>query len=216
VTIAPGAVLDASEGPVVLGDNVKVGANAFIEGPTYVGPFSTIHPLTIVHGGTSIGRFCKVGGEVDNAIMLGHSNKGHFGFLGHSYVGKWVNFGAGASTSNLKNTYGEVSIHVGSKAIPTGRQFFGSIVGDHTKLAIGTRLMTGSYVGFASMIATSGFPPTFVPSFTFLTDKGPEPYRIDKAVKVMKAAYSRRDLAWTDADERILEHVRKSVTQIET
>jgi hypothetical protein len=109
-----------------------------------------------------------------------------------------------------------VSIHVGSRTISTGRQFFGSLIGDHVKLAIGTRLMTGSYIGFSSMIATSGFPPTFVPSFTFLTDKGAEPYKIDKAVKVMKAAYSRRDLAWTDADERILEHVKKSVPQIES
>ena len=215
VQLMPGCVLDASEGPVVFGDSVKVGANAYVQGPCYVGPFSTIHPMTILRGGTSIGRFCKVGGEIQNSIMLGHSNKGHFGFLGHSYVGKWVNFGAGASTSNLKNTYGEVSIKVGTKTFPTGRLFFGSLIGDHVKLAIGTRLMTGTYVGFSSMIATSGFPPTFVPSFSFLTDAGREPYRIDKAVKVMKAAYSRRDLEWTAADERILEHVQKAVAQIE-
>ncbi|MGB7161070.1 MAG: putative sugar nucleotidyl transferase [Tepidisphaeraceae bacterium] len=215
VKLMPGCVLDASEGPVVLGDSVKVGANAYIQGPTYIGPHSTVQPMTIIRGGTSIGRLCKVGGEIENSIMLGHSNKGHYGFLGHSYVGKWVNFGAGASTSNLKNTYGEVSIHIGSKTIHTGRQFFGSLIGDHVKLAIGTRLMTGTYVGFCSMIALSGFAPSFVPSLSFLTDKGTEPYRIDKAVKVMKAAYSRRDLEWTEADERILEHVQKSAGQIE-
>ena len=93
-------MLDASEGPDVIADSVKVAAHTYVQGPCYVGPHSTIHPMTILRGGTSIGRLCKVGGEIQNAIMLGHSNKGHFGFLGHSYVGKWVNFGAGASTSD--------------------------------------------------------------------------------------------------------------------
>jgi UDP-N-acetylglucosamine diphosphorylase/glucosamine-1-phosphate N-acetyltransferase len=215
VKLMPGAVLDASEGPVVLGDHVKVGANAYLQGPLYIGQHSTVHPMAIVRAGTSIGRLCKVGGEIDNAIMLGHSNKGHYGFLGHSYVGKWVNFGAGASTSNLKNTYGEVSISVGTRKVSTGRQFFGSLIGDHVKLAIGTRLMTGTYVGFCSMIAVSGLPPHFVPSLSFVTDNGVEPYRLDKAVKVMKAAYARRDLSWTPADDRILEHVMASIPQVE-
>jgi hypothetical protein len=146
---------------------------------------------------------------------MGHSNKAHYGFLGHSYVGKWVNFGAGASTSNMKNTYGEVSIHIGTRMVPTGRQFFGSLIGDHVKLAIGTRLMTGSYVGFSAMLAGSGLPPPFIPSFTFWTDKGPEPYRLDKAVHVMKAAYARRDLQWTEADDHILAHVRAASAEIE-
>lgn len=215
VQLCPGCVLDASMGPIVLGDHVKVGANAVIEGACYIGPHSTVHPQAIIRGGTSIGRLCKVGGEVFNAIMMGHSNKAHYGFLGHSYVGKWVNFGAGASTSNMKNTYSPIRIHIGSRQVATDRQFFGSLIGDHVKLAIGTRLTTGSYIGFASMIASSGFTPHFVPSFTFLTDKGPEPYRIDKAVEVMKAAYARRDLKWTEADDHILAHVRESVKEIE-
>ena len=215
VTLCPGCVLDATMGPIVLSDHVRVGANAVIEGPCFIGPHSTVHPLSIIRGGTSVGRLCKVGGEIFNSIMMGHSNKAHYGFLGHSYIGKWVNFGAGASTSNMKNTYAPIDIHVGSRKIPTGRHFFGSIVGDHVKLAIGTRLTTGSYIGFSAMIAMSGLPPAFVPSFSFLTDDGLEPYRIEKAVQVMKAAYTRRDLQWTSADDNILAHVRASVQEIE-
>ena len=213
--LEPGCVLDASQGPIVLADAVRVGANAVVYGPCYIGPHSIIHPLTLIRGGTSVGRLCRLGGEVINSIVMGHSNKAHYGFLGHSYVGKWVNFGAGASTSNMKNTYGSVNIHVGNQQVPTGRQFFGSLIGDHVKLAIGTRLMTGSYVGFCSMLAGSGLPPNFVPSFSFWTDKGMEPYRIDKAVQVMKTAYARRDLKWTEADDRILAHVRAVLPEVE-
>jgi hypothetical protein len=108
-----------------------------------------------------------------------------------------------------------VNIHIGRRQIPTGRQFFGSLIGDHVKLAIGTRLMTGSYIGFSSMLAGSGLPPHFVPSFSFWTDKGMEPYQIEKAVHVMKAAYARRDLQWTAADDRILAHVRAVAPEVE-
>jgi len=147
--------------------------------------------------------------------MLGHSNKSHDGFLGHSYIGKWVNFGAGTTTANLKSTYGLVSVQYAEREVPTGRQFFGSVVGDHVKTGIGTRLMPGSYIGFCSALLGSSIPPRFVPSFSFWTDKGLAPYDLDKAKQVMKAVYARRDLRWTDADERMVAQVLETAPKVE-
>ena len=215
VKIQPGCVLDASQGPVVLAEGVQIGANSVIQGPCYIGPHSQVRPLSIIKDGTTIGRLCKVGGEVVNTIMLGHSNKSHEGFLGHSYIGKWVNFGAGTTTANLKSTYGLVSVKYAEREVPTGRQFFGSVVGDHVKTGIGTRLMPGTYIGFCSALLGSQIPPRFVPSFSFWTDKGTEPYDLDKAKTVMKAVYARRDLRWSDADERMVAQVLHTAPKVE-
>jgi UDP-N-acetylglucosamine diphosphorylase/glucosamine-1-phosphate N-acetyltransferase len=215
VKISPGCVLDASQGPVVLAEGVSIGANSVIQGPVYIGPHSQVRPLSIVKDATTIGRLCKIGGEVVNTIMLGHSNKAHDGFLGHSYIGKWVNLGAGTNTANLKSTYGEVSIQYSEREVPTGRQFFGSVVGDHVKTSIGTRLMPGTYLGFCVALLGSSVPPRFMPSFSFWTDKGIVPYEVDKAKLVMKAVYARRDIRWTDADDRMVAQVLRTAPQVE-
>ena len=215
VKIQPGCVLDASQGPVVIAEGVEVGSNSVIQGPCYIGPHSVIRPLSIVKDATTIGRLCKIGGEVVNTIMLGHSNKSHEGFLGHSYIGKWVNLGAGTTTANLKSTYGLVSVQYAEREVPTGRQFFGSVVGDHVKTGIGTRLMPGTYIGFCAALLGSAIPPRFVPSFSFWTDKGLAPYDLDKAKQVMKAVYARRDLRWTDADERMVAQVLETAPKVE-
>lgn len=215
VTVEPGCVLDASQGPVVLAEGAKIGANSVIQGPCYIGPYCQIRPLSIVKDAATIGRLCKIGGEIVNTIMLGHSNKSHDGFLGHSYIGKWVNFGAGTTTANLKSTYGEVSIQYAEREIPTSRQFFGSVVGDHVKTNIGCRLMPGTYIGFCSAVLGSSIPPRFVPSFSFWTDKGLAPYDLEKAKTVMKAVYARRDLRWTDADDRMVAQVLSTAPQVE-
>jgi UDP-N-acetylglucosamine diphosphorylase/glucosamine-1-phosphate N-acetyltransferase len=215
VKIGPGCVLDASQGPVVLAEGVEVGANSVIQGPCYIGPHVIIRPLSLIKEASTIGRLCKIGGEVVNTIMLGHSNKAHDGFLGHSYIGKWVNFGAGTSTANLKSTYGEVSIQYAEREIPTGRQFFGSVIGDHVKTSIGTRLMPGSYIGFCAALLGSAIPPRFIPSFSFWTDKGLRPYDLEKAKVVMKAVYARRDLRWTEADDRMVAQVLRTAPEVE-
>jgi UDP-N-acetylglucosamine diphosphorylase / glucose-1-phosphate thymidylyltransferase / UDP-N-acetylgalactosamine diphosphorylase / glucosamine-1-phosphate N-acetyltransferase / galactosamine-1-phosphate N-acetyltransferase len=215
VKINPGCVLDASQGPVVLAEGVVVGANSVIQGPCYIGPHSIIRPLSIIKDATTIGRLCKIGGEVVNTIMLGHSNKAHDGFLGHSYIGKWVNLGAGTNTANLKSTYGEVSVQYAEREIPTGRQFFGSVIGDHVKTSIGTRLMPGTYIGFCAALLGSGFPPRFIPSFSFWTDSGLAPYDLAKAKVVMKTVFARRDVRWTDADERMVDQVLKTAPEVE-
>jgi UDP-N-acetylglucosamine diphosphorylase/glucosamine-1-phosphate N-acetyltransferase len=216
VRLGPGCVLDGSKGPIILGDECVIGANAVIQGPCWIGPYTQISPLATIRPGVSIGKMCKIGGEVSNSIVLGYTNKPHDGFLGDSYIGEWVNLGAGTTTSNLKNTYSHVSMSLGGEPIETGRRFLGSVVGDHSKAAIGTRLMTGGYVGYNSMIATSKYPPKFVPSFTFLTDAGSEPYRMDKAAAAMKEVFNRRQRDWTEADELMNQFVAETAKEVES
>ncbi|MGE5612231.1 MAG: putative sugar nucleotidyl transferase [Bacillota bacterium] len=213
--IQPGVVLDASKGPVVIDHHVIVGANSVLQGPCYIGPFAQVRPLTLIRPGTSVGTMCRIGGEVSNSIVFGYSNKAHDGFLGDSYVGKWVNIGAGTTTSNLKNTYGEISVLTPRGAEKTGRRHLGALIGDHVKTAIGTRLMAGSYVGFASMLAGSRFAEKFIPSFSFWTDKGMEPYRIGKAIEVMKTVFGRRDRTWTNIDETVVRYAAEAAPEVE-
>lgn len=215
VSLAPGVVLDAGKGPVIVGDGVSIGANSVIQGPCYVGPNAVVAPLANIRPGTSIGPMCKVGGEISNSIFLARSNKSHYGFVGDSYVGEWVNFGAGSTTSNLKNTYDEVSLPLLGDETPSGRRFLGSVIGDHSKLAINTRLMTGSYLGYSTMVAASRITPKYVPSYTFLTDRATEPYRIDKAVEVMKAVHARRGMPFEALDGEIATYVAKVTKTLE-
>jgi UDP-N-acetylglucosamine diphosphorylase / glucose-1-phosphate thymidylyltransferase / UDP-N-acetylgalactosamine diphosphorylase / glucosamine-1-phosphate N-acetyltransferase / galactosamine-1-phosphate N-acetyltransferase len=215
VNIGPGCVLDASKGPVMLASGSVIGANSVLQGPCYIGAKSEITPLSLIRAGTSIGPSCKIGGEVARAIVIGYSNKAHEGYLGDSYLGEWVNLGAGTTTSNLKNTYGEISMNLGTGEIDTGRKFLGSIIGDHTKTAISTRFMSGSYVGFCSMIATSAHAPRFTPSFKFCTDRGAEAYRLDKAFDVARAMFARRNRPWTDEDEELMRYAAGSTREAE-
>ncbi len=215
VKLEPGVVLDASRGPVMLADSASIGANSVLKGPCYIGPHCQVKPLTIIHAGTTLGPLCKVGGEISNSIMIGHSNKGHEGYLGDSYVGEWVNLGAGTTTSNLKNTYGPIKVRMGTHDIDTGLRHLGSLIGDHAKTAIGTRLMTGSYIGYSSMIATSGLPPISVPSYSFITDRGREEYRFDKALEVMKTMWMRRQNVWNAGAEAVARYAAEAAGEVE-
>lgn len=215
VKLSPGCVIDASRGPVMIGAQASIGANSVISGPCWIGPHARVRPLTQIREGTSIGAVCTVGGELSHSILLGYSNKGHEGFLGHSYIGKWANLGSGTTTSNLKNTYGQVRAIVAGKEVPTGRQFLGSIIGDHSKTAVLTRLSAGTYVGFSSMVASSKAPPRIVPSFTFLTDEGSEPYRIDKASEVARRVFARRERQFTPTDEALMQYVARTAPAVE-
>lgn len=215
VKLAPGVVLDATAGPIIIERGAAIGANSVIEGPSYIGPQTTIRPLTLIRGGCSIGPVCRIGGEVEGSIIQGRSNKVHDGYLGHSFLGEWVNLGAGTTTSNLKNTYGPISLKVGERELPTGRIFMGSVIGDYTKAAIGTRLMSGTYVGVSSMIACSRHCPRFVGSFQFITDSKQEPYDFHKAVEVATRVYARRNRSWTGLDESLLHWAAESAAAVE-
>lgn len=216
VRLAPGAVLDASKGAVVVGKGASVGANAVLEGPCYVGPGAAVRPLTLVRHGTSVGTFAKVGGEVSNSVVGSYSNKAHDGYLGDSVVGSWVNLGAGTTTSNLKNTYGLITMKVGpTREVPTERRFLGSVFGDHSKTAVGTRLTTGTYVGCCTSLACPAPPPRFVPSFIFWTDKGADRHRLDKARETAAAVYARRHRSWAEADDKLLAYAMETAEAVE-
>lgn len=197
--IMPGAVLDGEQGPIMIGQNVTIKPNATLEGPLYVGDETIVQPNALVRGCCSIGPVCRVGGEVSCSIMHSFTNKQHDGFLGHSYLGQWVNLGAATTTSNLKNTYGSVRVLVNGREVDSGQMYVGLTMGDFAKAGINTTFATGAVVGFAGNIFTTAIPPRFVPSFTWITDKGSEPVRMDKSLATAETVMGRRKVKMTEA-----------------
>ncbi len=213
--VKPGAVLDGERGPVYLDAGVVVQPNAVLEGPCYIGPRSIVWPHASIGGGTSIGPVCKVGGEIKSSVLLGYTNKQHDGYLGHSYVGSWVNVGASTVTSDLKNTYGTIRVSLNGRGVETGRHFLGSIIGDHSKIGIGTILPTGGVIGVASNVFTGRSVPKFVPSFAWLTDDGLDEYRVEKAVNLARVVMARRDVELSDEERDVLVWVAQAARQME-
>jgi len=199
-TVKPCCVLDAEEGPIYIGEGVTVMPSTTIIGPAYVGPKSKIQMASRLHEGSNIGPVCKVGGEIENSIMHAYSNKQHDGFLGHAYICEWVNLAADTINSDLKNTYGTVRVQLPHKLVETGSLFVGLALGDHSKSAISSTFITGSVVGFCCNVLASGFPPKFVPSFSWLTAAGCQPYSPTMAVEVARRVVSRRKRELSDAD----------------
>lgn len=195
-TILPGVIIDLSQGPVVIDEHATIRPGAILIGPCYVGPHSTVLERATIRPGTAIGPTCKVNGEVGGTIFQGFANKAHDGYLGDSYVGEWVNLGAGTTNSNLLNTYGEVvaTQRPGASYERTGETFLGATIGDHCKTAICTRLMTGCVLHTGSMFATTAPVSGCVGRFTWSTDAGSKPFRLDKFLDVARAAMSRRKL----------------------
>ncbi|MHC4888741.1 MAG: putative sugar nucleotidyl transferase, partial [Planctomycetota bacterium] len=165
VTVHPMVVIDAEDGPVYIDEDAEIHPFSRIEGPCYIGRKSVLLGAKCREG-NSIGPLCRIGGEVEESIIQGYSNKYHDGFIGHAYIGEWVNLGALTSNSDLKNDYSTVSVMLdGRRAIDTGSTKVGSLIGDHAKTSIGTLLNTGSYVGAMALIMTTGkLLPKFIPS----------------------------------------------------
>jgi len=202
----PMVVLNSEKGPIVIDDHAIVGSFSVIAGPCYIGPHCIIAPHAHIRANTAFGPHCVLGGEISQTVIQGRSNKCHEGYLGHSYVGEWVNLGAGTSVSNLKNTYGHVRVQLAPDAAPqdSGQIKQGPIIGDFVRTAIGSRIMTGSVVGTASMIAVSGYAPKSIAPLTFLTDQGATPYNLAKLVDTLNKAMSRRGQALHPAIEKRL------------
>ena len=165
--INTGVVIDASSGPVIIDDNVKVQSFSVLQGPLYIGKDTVIQPHTFIRG-SIVGPVCKIGGEISSTIIQGWSNKAHYGFLGNSYIGQWVNFGAGTTNSNLKNNYTSVNVTVNNNVVKTDELFVGLFAGDYTTFAIGTTLNTGTNIGPGCNVVTNGFPPKRLKPFTWL------------------------------------------------
>lgn len=199
--IYPGVIIDLEHGPVAIGQNVTIRPGATLIGPCAFLPHCTVLDKALIKGNTAIGPHCKVAGEVGGTIFQGYSNKGHDGHLGDSYIGEWVNLGAGTTNSNLLNTYGEVisAAAPGMSNERTGQQFFGAVIGDHVKTAICTRIMTGAVLHSGSMFAQTAAVAGCIGGFVWSTDNGRRPFRFEKFLEVAKAAMKRRKLEPSDA-----------------
>ena len=213
--LMPCTVLDAEQGPIYIDDHVTVRPHVTITGPCYIGAHCTIQSGANIRAGTSLGMWSKVGGEVEETIIHGYSNKQHDGFLGHSYVGEWVNLGADTVTSDLKNTYGNVQVPVNGRLVDSGKMFVGSIIGDHTKTGINVALPTGCVIGFASNIFVSSYPPKFVGSFSWLTDEGPQVNDAKRALQVAHKVVARRQREMSDKEDALFLSIVEQALEFE-
>ncbi len=201
--IKPGVVLDASSGPIVISDGAVIMANSTLVGPVYVGKNSIVKPASKILEGTSIGDVCKIGGEVDGTIFAAYSNKQHDGFIGHSYVGEWVNIGAGSNNSDLKNNYSPVRMWCAGTMRTTGRQFLGLIMGDHSKTGITTSFNTGTVIGFNCNVFGSEMPDKFIPSFSWGQGSNMSVYDLKKAMQTAQIVLERRDIKWEQSHTQL-------------
>lgn len=207
VKLKPGVVLDAEDGPIYIGDNAQIMQNASIQGPAFIGQNSIVKMSATIYHNSSIGKVSKVGGEIENTIIHSYSNKQHNGFLGNSYLGSWVNLGAGTTNSDLKNNYGNIKVFINNKLIDSDRQFVGLTMGDHSKAAINTSFNTGTVVGVSSNVFGGSFPPKYLPSFCWGGSEALTTFDIDRSIEVAERVMLRRNVVLTDIDKELFRTV---------
>ena len=201
--------LNASTGPIYIGKDTLIMEGSVIRGPFALCEGAIVKMGSKIYGPTTAGPHCRLGGEVNNSVLFGYSNKGHEGFLGNSVLGEWCNIGADTNTSNLKNNYAEVRLwdYNTEGFARTGLQFCGLMMGDHSKCGINTMFNTGTVVGVSANIFGSGYPRNFIPSFSWGGNSGFTTYLTKKAFEVAKMVMDRRGVEFTKQDEAILNHV---------
>jgi UDP-N-acetylglucosamine diphosphorylase/glucosamine-1-phosphate N-acetyltransferase len=201
--------LNASTGPIYIGKNSEIMEGSVIRGPFALGESGRVKLATKVYGATTVGPHSVIGGEVNNSVLFGYSNKGHDGFLGNSVLGEWCNIGADSNNSNLKNNYEAVKLwsYETENFAKTGLQFCGLMMGDHSKCGINTVFNTGTVIGVSANIFGAGFPRNFVPSYSWGGASGFSTYLTSKAFQTAKIVMARRNVEFTDEDAMILEHV---------
>jgi UDP-N-acetylglucosamine diphosphorylase/glucosamine-1-phosphate N-acetyltransferase len=201
--------LNASTGPIYIGKNAEIMEGSVIRGPFALCESGRVKLATKVYGATTVGPHSVIGGEVNNSVLFGYSNKGHDGFLGNAVLGEWCNIGADSNNSNLKNNYEEVKLwsYETENFAKTGLQFCGLMMGDHSKCGINTMFNTGTVVGVSTNIFGAGFPRNFVPSFSWGGASGFTTYLTKKAFETAKIVMARRNVEFSDEDAKILEHV---------
>ena len=209
------ASLNASNGPIYIGKDAKILEGALIRGPFAMGENSIVKMGAKIYGATTLGPYCKVAGEINNAVLFGYSNKGHEGYLGNAVLGEWCNIGADTNNSNLKNNYAEVKIwsYETERFAKTGLQFCGLIMGDHSKCGINTMFNTGTVIGVSANIFGSGFPRNFIPSFSWGGASGFTTYQTKKVFEVADVVLKRKDLVFEEKDKKILEHIFEETTK---
>ena len=203
------STLNTKTGKIYIGKNAEVMEGCNLRGPIALCEDSKFNLGAKIYGATTIGPHCKVGGEVNNIVIFGYSNKGHDGFVGNSVIGEWCNLGADTNSSNLKNNYASVKLwnYRTKRFVDTGLQFAGLIMGDHSKTAINTQLNTGTVVGVAANIFKSGFPPNLIENFSWGGMKGDEKFKLEKAYEVAEKAMARRKVPFTENDRNILKYI---------
>ncbi len=203
------AVLNATNGPIYIGKDAEVMEGALIRGPFALCEYAQVKMAAKIYGATTVGPYSRIGGEINNSVIFGYSNKAHDGFLGHSVIGEWCNIGADSNTSNLKNTYDEVRLWNYQKQtfVGTSLQFCGLIMGDHSKCGIDTMFNTGTVVGVNVNVFGSGFQRNFIPSFTWGGAGRHADYNLQKALEVAKAVYSRRNVIFDETEKQLLSDV---------
>ncbi|MBK8487682.1 MAG: GlmU family protein [Bacteroidetes bacterium] len=207
--IIQAAIINTETGPVYIGKDAEVMEGSVIRGPIALCDHSTLKMSSKIYGSTTIGPHCKVGGEVNNSVIFGYSNKAHDGFLGNSVIGEWCNLGADTNNSNLKNNYAEVKLwdYSTQKFAATGLQFCGLIMGDHSKCGINTMFNTGTVVGVSANIFGAGFPRNYIPSFSWGGAGGFTDFKINQALEVAEQVMGRRQIELTETDKEILQYL---------
>jgi UDP-N-acetylglucosamine diphosphorylase/glucosamine-1-phosphate N-acetyltransferase len=201
--------LNASTGPIYIGKDSEIMEGSVIRGPFALCENASVKMASKIYGATTVGPFSRIGGEVNNSVLFGYSNKGHDGFLGNSVLGEWCNIGADSNNSNLKNNYEEVKLwsYETEGFAKTGLQFCGLMMGDHSKCGINTMFNTGTVVGVSANIFGSGFPRNFVPSFSWGGASGFTTYITKKAFETARLVMSRRNVEFDEREAAILEHI---------
>lgn len=219
--IEPGATVECANinvthGPVYIGRDAEVMEGACLRGPVAMCEHSVVNMGGKIYGPTTLGPYCKVGGELNNVVMTGYSNKAHDGFIGNAVVGEWCNLGAGCTASNLKNTYGPVRVWSYAKGsfVKTGLQFCGLIMGDHSKAGINTMFNTATTVGVGVNFYGAGFPRTLIPSFSEGSVAGMKEVDMDRFFDGAARMMARRHVTLTEMDKEILIHVRETGDKI--
>jgi UDP-N-acetylglucosamine diphosphorylase/glucosamine-1-phosphate N-acetyltransferase len=212
---AEASIFNTNDGPIYLGKNSKVMEGCVVRGGLALLDYATLKMMAKIYGATTVGPHCKVGGEVNNSVFTGYSNKGHDGFLGNSVIGEWCNLGADTNNSNLKNNYEEVKIWSYPKGgfEKTGLQFCGLIMGDHSKCGINTMFNTGTVVGISANIFGAGFPRNFIPSFSWGGPAGFTPYQINKALQTAQLVMQRRQKDLNQIERDILQYIFDKTAQ---
>lgn len=208
-TIIKSSILDAESGPIYIGNRVSVSPGSVIVGPAAILDDSVLSIGSKIRSNTTIGPYCKVGGEISQVVFQGFSNKSHDGFLGSSVIGEWCNFGAGSNNSNLKNNYSPVKLwdYESGRLSDTGLQYCGLIMGDYSKCGINTMFNTGTVVGICANIFGYGYMPKFIPSFSWGNNDGFTDYQLDKAVDTIKIVMARRNKTFNHKEKDILQHI---------
>lgn len=209
------AIIDATSGPVYIGKNATIHPGTIVKGAFALCEGSHINMGAKMRGDSTIGPFCKVGGEVSNSVIFGYSSKGHEGFLGNSIIGEWCNIGADSNSSNLKNNYAEVKLwdYESGRFKNTGLQFCGLMMADHAKCGINTMFNTGTVVGVGANVFGSGFPRNFIPSFSWGGSAGMTTFQQRKFDEVAKAVMVRRNKEYTEQEQGIIKHVFEDTSE---